>query len=233
MPGIADLVRELHRLHKHIRGLKEEIDNGPKLIKTHQAKVARAENNLKEAHDKIKQLKVSALEKESALKANFQAISKHEKQRNEAGAKKEYDALQTEIANERKNCSALEEEILLVMAEVEEKTAGVPALEKTLQDLRNGASAFEKECQERLARWNAELQQTEAQLADAEKGIPGELRNVYDRLIQAHGADGLASVKDKTCMSCRKTITAQQQNQLEAGQFITCKSCGKVLYLQG
>ena len=51
-------------------------------------------------------------EQEVLLKAKQQQVVKHEKQLNEATAKKEYDALRAEIANEKKACQTLEDEIL-------------------------------------------------------------------------------------------------------------------------
>lgn len=232
MAATADLIRELHRLHRLIRDLKTEIADAPKLRKMQQGKLTRTETNLHDAQETIKHLKVEAHEKEVSLKATHQLIAKHEKQRNEAGAKKEYDALQSEINQERKNCATLEDEILALMAQIEEKATGIPALEKAVQQSRNDLANFENDSQERVGRLTAELQNAQAQLAEAEKNIPSDLRAIYDRLIQAHGADGLAAVKDKTCTSCYKTITVQQQKELEAGNLVVCKSCGRALYLQ-
>ncbi|HEV3145183.1 MAG TPA: hypothetical protein VGZ47_14935 [Gemmataceae bacterium] len=232
MAATADLIRELHRLHRLIRDLKTEIDDAPRLLKMQQGKLNRAETSLRDAQENIKHLKVEMHEKEVSLKATHQLIAKHEKQRNEAGAKKEYDALQSEINQERKNCATLEEEILTIMAGIEEKTAGTPPLEKAVQQARNDVANFEKNSQERIARLTSELEQAQAQLAEAEKNIPTDLRTNYDRLIGAYGADGLAAVKDKTCTSCYKTITVQQQRELDAGSLVVCKSCGRALYLQ-
>ncbi|HLW67548.1 MAG TPA: hypothetical protein VKS79_19690 [Gemmataceae bacterium] len=233
MAETANLIRELHRLHRHIRDLKTEIDDAPKMLKTQQGKLNRAETNLREAQDAIKHLKVEAHEKEVTLKATHQTIAKHEKQRNEAGDKKQYDALQTEITQERKNCATLEDEILTLLSQVEEQTIGLPPLEKAVQQAKSDVANFEKNSQERVARLTADLRIAQAQLIEAEKNIPGDLRTNYDRLVQAYGADALAAVKDKTCTSCYKTITVQQQRELEGGSLVVCKSCGRALYLQG
>jgi predicted nucleic acid-binding Zn-ribbon protein len=232
MAATVDLIRELHRLHKNIRDLKTEVDDAPKMLKTQQGKLSRAETNLHDAQEAIKHLKVEAHEQEVSLKATHQLIAKHEKQRNEAGDKKQYDALQSEINQERKNCSTLEDEILTIMSQIEEKTTGVPPLEKAVQQAKSDVTNFEKNSQERVARLTADLQSALTQLAEAEKTISSDLRPVYDRLIQAHGADGLAAVTNKTCTSCYKTITVQQQKELESGILVICKSCGRALYLQ-
>ena len=232
MAATADLIRELHRLHRHLRDLKTEIDEAPRMLKTQQGKLSRAETSLHDAQEAIKHLKVEAHEKEVSLKATHQLIAKHEKQRNEAGDKKQYDALQSEINQERKNCSTLEDEILTTMSQIEEKTTGIPPLEKTLQQAKSDVANFEKNSQERVTRLTTDLQTAQAQLAEVEKSVPADFRSVYDRLIQAYGADGLAGVSNKTCTSCYTTITAQQQRDLDGGILVFCKSCGRALYPQ-
>ena len=49
MAATAGLIRELHRLQRLIRDLKTEIDDAPRLLKTQQGKLTRAETNLHDA----------------------------------------------------------------------------------------------------------------------------------------------------------------------------------------
>ena len=60
------------------------------------------EQSQRESQEAIKKLKVTIHEKEVETKAKQQLIYKHEGQLNAAGSKKEYDALKTEIAAEKK-----------------------------------------------------------------------------------------------------------------------------------
>jgi len=61
--------------------------------------------------------------------------------------------------------------------------------------------------------------------------VPPGVRAQYDRIVKAMGVDGFAAVRDRTCQACRTEITAQHRNELLAGAFLLCKSCGRVLYL--
>ena len=135
MPTPVEIIRELGRLHRHIHELEEAKEHGPRLLKAQQTKLTRHENAVKEGQENLKKLKVAIHEKEGSLKSMHQTIAKHEKQLNEAGSKKEYDALQTEIATERQKCAALEDEILTGLGEVDEKTAQIPQLEKALAQI--------------------------------------------------------------------------------------------------
>ncbi len=120
MASTAELMREIHRLRRFARDLKEQIDRAALQHKAQQAKVVRQEDAVKSNQEALKKLKVTIHEKEVTLKTTHDQIAKHQKQLNEAGAKKEYDALQIEIAAARAKCTELEEESLTAMGESEE-----------------------------------------------------------------------------------------------------------------
>ncbi len=136
MPGPASILRELHRLRRHTTNLQTEIERAPHLIEAQKRKVARQEEILHETQESLKKVKVSTLEKESTLKSTYQQIAKHQKQLNEVEGKKQYDALQSEIVNDRKTCQKLEEEILAAMADADESAARLPELEKAVKQAR-------------------------------------------------------------------------------------------------
>ncbi len=231
MSGPADLFREIHRLRRFAHDLQEQIDRIPRQIKANQAKVARQEDALRECHDAIKRLKVSVHEKEVSLKGTHQQISKHQQQLNKAESKKEYDALQAEIKQEREKCQQLEDEILQVMTEGEERAAQVPELEKAVRQAKEEFARYEKGAAERTAALQAQLTEARQQLEAAETQIPPDIRVAYNRIVNAKGADALAAVRNRTCSACYTEITAQNSNDVLQGLFVLCKSCGRVLYL--
>jgi predicted nucleic acid-binding Zn-ribbon protein len=231
MSTAGEIIRELHRLHRHARDLRAEIEKGPRLIKQQQAKLERHEKAVRDVHDTLKHLKVSQHEKETTLKGTHQQIAKYEKQLDTAGSKKEFDALQTEIAHAKETCAALEDQILATMGEIDERTAQIPVVEKELAAVKVESAGAGQEAQERYHRLTKDLHETLALLAEAEKGIPESIRKVYDKQIGAHGADGIAVVQDKTCMACYAGVTQQQLRELESGQFGLCKTCGRLVYV--
>src|SRR5437870_1179469 len=100
MAGPGDVFREIHRIRRHAKDLGDKIEQAPRQLKVQQALLARQEEKLNQSHENTKHLKVNIHEKEVSIKALLTAIKKHEKQRDEAGNKKEYDALQLEIQQE-------------------------------------------------------------------------------------------------------------------------------------
>ena len=231
MAGPATILREIHRLRRHAKDLQSEIDRGPRLLKVQQTKVTRQEDAVREGHDSVKRLKMSSHDKEGLLKATLQQIDKHERQLNEAGSKKEYDALKSEIAADKKKCQELEDQILAYMAEIEERTAQLPELEKGVQQAKQEYVDFEKTSLGRVASLTEQLNQALRSIQEIETTLPADIRPQYDRLVAARGEDAMAAVENRTCMACYTEITAQAYNDLMLSQFVSCKSCGRVLYL--
>jgi predicted nucleic acid-binding Zn-ribbon protein len=231
MPGLAVLMREIHRLRRFAHDLQEQIERVPRQLKIQQAKVARQEEIQRETQEGIKRLKITAHEKEVSLKSTLNQIAKYEKQLNEATSKKEYDALQLEIKHGREKCQQLEEEVLAALSEGEEKTAQLPQLEANVKKAREEFAAFEKSVTDKLASLKEQLGQTQTQLEQGEAQIPTSYRVVYDRIVASKGPDALTAVVNKTCSSCYTEITSQTYADLLAERFVVCKSCGRIQYL--
>ncbi|HWG45166.1 MAG TPA: C4-type zinc ribbon domain-containing protein [Gemmataceae bacterium] len=231
MSGPAVTFREIHRLRRFTSDLREQIDRVPRQQKIQQAKVARQEEIQRATQDAIKHIKVEIHSKEVTLKTTHGQIDKYQKQLNESGSKKEYDALQHEISDARATCQRLEEEILTGIADSEEKAAQLPELEKAVRLAKDEYAKYEAGIQERLTNLQSQLAEAQKQLTEQELAIPPNIRVQYARIVASMGHDALAPVQGRTCAACYTEITAQQYNELQQEMVVLCKSCGRILYL--
>ena len=227
--GIA-ILRELHRLRRHAKGLQDEIERGPRLVRARQNALAKQDEDLKAAHERLNEAKVKVRQGEGALKATNDQVAKFQQQMRDITSKKEYDALQHEIADARKRSGQIEDEILESMTRVDEQAARVPEIEKALAAAKDEHANFEKTTRERAAVLSEELKKTQAQLKEVEESLPPDFRQHYERLVGAMGEDALALVRDNICSACHTNLTLQQRNDLLAGRLVTCKSCGRIAY---
>jgi predicted nucleic acid-binding Zn-ribbon protein len=176
-------------------------------------------------------LKVSIHEKEVSLKSTNTQIKKYEGQLNDVGGKKEYDALQAEIAHARKLGQQLEDEILAAMTDVDERTTKLPELDANVAKAKEEFARWEKTAKERQAEQSAQLAEASEKLKAAEAQVPEKVRQWYSRTVASMGPDAMAVVKNRSCAACSTEITAQSYNELLQEQFVACKSCGRILYL--
>ena len=231
MPGIGDTFREIHRLRRHARDLQQEIDRGPIQLKARRAVAAKVADAYQQAQDELKKLKIHTHEKEVSLKASHTQISKYEKQMEGAGDKKQYDAFKQEITTARQKAQVLEDEILEGMSEAEECAAKLPEQERAAAKAKVDVAAFEKEQTERLTRLAEQLKTTLGQLKTVEANIPEQFVPPYQRIVTAFGADALAAAENHSWPHCHTHITVQQLHEVETGEFVLCRSCGRGLYL--
>src|SRR5215831_16783643 len=130
MPGVAEFLREIHRLRRHAREMQQEIDRAPVVLRAHKAKKEKAEASAAEAHDAVKKLKVATHEKEVTLKTTIQQIAKYEKQLDEVTDMKQMEALRHQITAAKDKVSTFEDEILNALGEIDERNAKLPEQDK-------------------------------------------------------------------------------------------------------
>lgn len=229
---VPQLLREAHRLRKHLRELKSEIDLGPRVLKIQEQKLATAKQTHADAHDAIQKLKLKIRDDEGTLKQVNGQLAKFEKQLNDAASPKEYEGKQSEIRQAKEKIAALEEAILTGMEDLEQKTAHLPTDDKTWADAQAEFEQFKIDAKERLERLQADQKASLAELAKVDAGFPPAVKPQYDRLIKAYGPDGIAAVSGKVCGQCRVGIAEQQKNDITAGKFICCSTCGRAMYLE-
>jgi predicted CXXCH cytochrome family protein len=231
MPTLSEVFREIHRLRRHARDLQAEIDRAPVQLKARQNFAAKQAKLLQDGREHLKKLKVTVHEKETDLKAAHEQLVKYKRQLNTVTDQKQFDALKHEIADTEARCSKLEEEILLGLGEVDEQSAAVPALEAGAAKADSDLKAFSADTKTRHEQLSAELKAALEQLKELEKSLPADVQPEYQRRVASYGADALASVAGGVCSQCHTAASAQVMLQLSMGQYITCTSCYRALYL--
>lgn len=230
-PTITATLRECHRLRKHLRELKTEIDLGPRVQKAQEQTLANAKQSHATAFDTIQKLKLQIRDEEGNLKQHNTQLSKYEKQLNDAGSPKEYEAKQSEIRQAKEKVAITEDLILNLMEDLDQRTTDIPNVEKTWANAQSDFTEQQAEATERLDRLKAEYQIASAELTKYEAQFPANMKPMYDRLIKAYGPDGMAGVEGRVCTQCRTGIGEQQRNDLIAGKYLCCSSCHRALYL--
>ncbi len=231
-PTVPSLLREAHRLRRHLRELKNEIDLGPRVQKIQDQKLAAAKLANAAHAEHIQKLKLKIRDDEGTLKQVNGQLAKFEKQLNDAGSPKEFEGKKSEIRQAAEKVAALEEAILGGMEELEQKTADVPNVEKTWADAQAEFEQFKVDAQERLERLVADQKQSVTDLAKLDTQLPPAVKPQYDRLIKAYGPDGIAAISGKVCGQCRVGISDQARGDVAAGKFVCCSTCGRALYLE-
>lgn len=231
MSVTAAALRELHRIHQRLADLRDRLERGPKQVRAREANVAQLETRLAEARDRAKQMQVALDRKNLDLRSGEQKVVDLKVKLNGANSNREYQAFLEQIAAAEMAGSVLSDEILEGLEKIDQLHAATKEAEKNLaagkQELDKARQAVESSA----ATIRTDVTQLEAELVQAEKALPADLKADYDRVVRSKGPDSLAAADDGVCTGCGQQITLNMQNELKLSKLVFCKSCGRLLYL--
>jgi predicted nucleic acid-binding Zn-ribbon protein len=225
------MLRTLHRLHRQFSDLTERLDRGPKLIRAAEANAKHRDELLTQAKSDAQARRMAVDKKQLLLRTNEDKVKDLRRKLNAATNNREYQALLEQIAADEMAKSVLEDEILDELEQVDgcqkriaEAEGALSAARQKLEQVRAAVAAQQPSLQADVARIEAELHQTEADL-------PGEVREMYTRVVRQKGEDALATVDNQFCGGCNQQIPLNMLGQVMLGQPIFCKTCGRLLYM--
>jgi predicted nucleic acid-binding Zn-ribbon protein len=231
-PLITHIIQQCHRLRSHIQRLQEEIDRGPRVLKSRQEELDNARRVYEQHGETIRRLKLKQREDEGSLKQTEARLARLEEQLLSISSAKEYHAKLSEIEQTKQKKSALEDAILMTIMELEERQAATPQVEKEWAQAQEAFAQFQQQAEERFARLHQDLQLSQQELARWENQLPEDLRERYDKLVRAMGPQAFACVRQRYCQGCHTLLSEQCLLELRQGIFQRCFNCGRMLYLE-
>ena len=225
----AGLAR-LHTVHREIARVREELVRGPRQVRARRKAVATKEAEIQALRDRLTALRKSGDAKNLQLRTNEEKIVGLRAKLNQASTNDVFAALRKEIDADTAANAVLEDEVLETLDRVDAAGREIAEAEADRDKRRADADAFEREVRAAKAGLEAELAELEGTLGEAEAIIPTPLREDYRRLVNAHGPTAMAPIADRVCTHCNTTVSPQQKVQLNMGEFVFCRSCGRLLY---
>ncbi len=228
---IAEALRTLHRIHRQLNDLKGRLARGPRLTAAHDASVTKLQKAYDDIKDEHLKLRMAVDQKQLQLSTNEASVKKREGQLNQASDNREYQALKEQIAADEMANSVLEDEILEGMEKTEEMAEKVTAAEKALAKGTEDADKAKAAISAEQPTIQGDIDRLQAEMEEVEKGLPGDFRENYNRLVRGRGEDALSLVEGHYCSGCNQQIPINRINELMLGKPVTCLSCGRLLYL--
>ena len=226
----AAALAELHDAHQETARLRDALEKGPRQVRARRKAVATKEAEIKQLREKLTALRKLGDEKNLQLRSNEEKIVGLRAKLNQADSNDVFNALKSQIAADTAANSVLEDEVLETLDRADAGAAAVKEAEADRDRRTADADAFEKETDATKPGLETELAAAEARLTEAETIIPAKLKADYARLVASHGAKALAEIDDRVCSACSTMISPQQKVQLNMGEFVFCRNCGRLLY---
>jgi len=226
------LLYDLQQIDTRLARAAEELskmDHGAKLAR--QAKAAQKE--LEELQARLHAVQTDQRDAELAEKTVEEKIERNRKRAygGEIANPKELRHIEQETQALERQRGALDEKILIAMAEAEELAAQVAAKE---QEFREKVREYKKttaEQKSRQAELEAETARLKAQRSELCPRIDAAKLRLYESLRPAMRNLAVVALDGNTCSGCRVQLPSKAVERAESFTEITrCDSCGRILY---
>lgn len=213
---IRELTEGLERYPNEIDNLKKDLLEKAESINTKETTLS----ELKEQRDGL----------ESSLSSNQESIKKSEERLFAIKTHKEYEALQKEITDTRKENLEIEDRTISVMAEIEETEAALAEEKETYATLEGQYAEQIAEKEKKIEELEISRKPAEKEKSEILSTIDPKILPLYERIFKRNGR-ALALAENEKCTSCNINIPPQLYNEiLKRTNLVQCPNCKKILY---
>ena len=180
----------------------------------------------------VTELQMKRKTREVDLETKEGAIKKYQTQLYQVKTNKEYQSLQKEIEVLKADNSVLEEEILKLMEEVDQKKGDLLKQKEALAAFEADLARDEKRISDEISAIDKDLAAFKEQRESFVPTVERKLFQQYDRILAAK--EGLAVVPiegDSSCGGCHINLPPQVINEVQLQErVVVCGNCARILY---
>ena len=223
-------LQKLQTVDLRIRELTEGLRKYPNEIDNLKKNLLEKEESIKLKETSLSELKEQREGLESSLSSNQESIKKSEERLFAIKTHKEYEALQKEITDTRKENLEIEDRTISVMGEIEE-------IETALAEEKENYASLKEQSTEQIAEKEKKIEELQISRKPAEKEkseivskIDPKILPLYEKIFNRNGR-ALALAENEKCTSCNINIPPQLYNEiLKQTKLVQCPNCKKILY---
>ncbi|MEW4487929.1 hypothetical protein AB1L42_07580 [Thalassoglobus sp. JC818] len=230
MPPSATDYRRLHDLHKDLKKTQDKLARGPRQIRARQARVEAAQEELTQLEQTLQEVRGLADRKNLDLKSKESHMVELQGKLNAAASNREFDIIRGQIDADVAAKAVLEDEVLEALERVDRTLSEIAEKKEEIAQLETETRDFANDFEQKSAKLREQEVSLGEQIKETEKIVPSEIREQYDRLVEAYGPEAMAQANGGVCNNCFTQLTPQSKVLLNSGKILFCGSCGRLLY---
>ena len=217
----VDLI--IRELTEGLKRYPDEINNLKKDLLEKEESINLKETNLSELNTQRDNL-------ESSLRSNQESIKKSEERLFSIKTHREYEALQKEITDTRKENLEIEDRTISVMAEIEETETALGEEKENYATLKEQYAQQIEEKEKKIEELEISRKPAEKEKSEILSTVDPKILPLYERIFKKNGM-ALALAENEKCTSCNINIPPQLYNEiLKQAELVQCPNCKKILY---
>jgi len=223
-------LQKLQTVDLRIRELAEGLERYPNEIDDLKKDLLEKEESINLKETTLSELKEQRDGLEFSLRSNQESIKKSEERLFAIKTHKEYEALQKEITDTRKENLEIEDRTISVMAEIEETEATLAEEKETYATLKEQYAGQIAEKEKKIEELEISREPAEREKSEILSTIDPKILPLYERIFKRNGR-ALALAENEQCTSCNINIPPQLYNEiLKQTKLVQCPNCKKILY---
>lgn len=224
---------ELQEIDSSILSIAEKIDSLPEKLKQFRKPFHEADEAFKKARSKFEALEKKKKDKDMQLDEIQDKIDKLKSRSSEIKTNKEYDAHLKEIGGFGKSMTAIEDEVLSLMEEIEEYKTTLKEEESRVNKVKDDLAIQEKAIEEEKKELLSGIEAEKAKRKDIADRISEDNYKHYKNLLERSGGLAVVRTENEICFGCNTNIPPQLYNDIKKNEDIyTCFYCKRFIYFR-
>ncbi|MGI9558312.1 MAG: zinc ribbon domain-containing protein [Thermodesulfobacteriota bacterium] len=225
-------LKQLQSVDIELRDIERDLQKYPKEVSVFKDEIQAISESLTEKKLQIENLdkSKSLFEKDLAEKKDF--IDKTEARLLRIKTHKEYEALQKELTEAKRECLEIEENILGLMEKSETFASETENLDNSLKEKNEEYKPKIEELEKTIKDLETKHAPRREEKDSIAGGLSSEVLPVYSK-ISMKTPNFLALARNEMCTNCNMNIPPQMFNEvLTQTKLIQCPSCNRILYCE-
>jgi len=225
-----EMLLKLQGVDYDLGELERSKDYLPEMINNLEREVTDTQAALEATEKKLKEETLRHNNLDMDLTTLNQELAKFQKQMMAIKTNKEYDALTNEITNRKVKISETEEEILKIMAHLDDLKEKIGEYKQKLAEVEKTNFSQLTNLREELGSIEDKIKMKKGDRKNIAVRIEKRLLATYERVRKGRGDQVVVAIKKRACGACYKGIPPQIIQEIRQGdQIYNCDNCGRIL----
>ena len=224
----------LQEADRAIQGAHVRQNQIPQEILSLQEDLGTHERILEEEKEEFRETEKRRRRLEMDLATLTETLKKHQTQLHTVKTNKEYTALLHEIEEEKKKISDIEEDILILIDETDERMKRIGEKEKMVEEKRQGTDENQRNLEKEKSSLEKHLQKREDERKQILARMDGSLLTQYKRILKGRQGIAIVAIQAALCEECFTSLPPQVAVEIRMGEKLhVCENCGRILVWKG
>ncbi len=226
--NLLDL-QKLDLIHDDMEYRLKEI---PELIKEEDEKCRQSTEKISDAKNELSEINLNIKQKELELEEAEGFIGKQNVQLNTLKSNEAYSKMQVEISAKKNEIGKIEDTILELSYNVEEKQERIKKLMENLHEEKKVIKENQDKYRQEIENIKSNKKEVEDKIKHEAEKIKAGILEIYKKVRVRRNGIALVEINDASCGGCHCQLPPQMVNDVIKGeQIVRCENCNRFLYI--